>query len=326
MKSKPTGFQRKGKLFLYSGLALILLGASFAASKTFFLISAERVSGTAVVAGRCPQVDYRDRNGVSHSWTWGCVSPPPFQLNQDVTVWYDKRNPEDAEVAYFWSLWIFSLVPAMVGVMFCLMGMPAMLTAGILAARRRRFMEGAEKISAGIIEVKRIYGRGMDFVYPHRIIAEADIDGRRRVFTSRDIWYEPSGFLDGRNTIDVYYRREDPKRNLIDIDFLPPFCSTRPAKGKDVERVKLKGERLRAKVTDVYGGGRDPEDDRFPWPYTVRAQALVDGHVNVFLGDTWRDPREFLVGDTVEVFYRGGPDPCYVVDMSFMPVEAQAGL
>jgi hypothetical protein len=126
------GRRLKGRLaaavLLVGGVALVLTGAWFGIANAHFIRHAARAPGTVIdiVGGRgargskmyYPVVRYRPRRdgaGIVFTAKPGLTWSSPFDVGERVTVAYNERDPKDAKIVSFWTLWLMPASLMLVG-------------------------------------------------------------------------------------------------------------------------------------------------------------------------------------------------------------------
>jgi hypothetical protein len=142
-------------------------------------------------------------------------------LNGDrLPLYVDARHPASSQIRRFDHQWLLPLALAVFAVAFGSIGF------GILAHLRRRdelerrIQDRGLSIRADIVGVASNPNVMVNGFNPWRIKAQALIDGKVYRFFSKNIWYDPSAYLD-RTQVDVLYLAEDPKQHWMDVAFLP---------------------------------------------------------------------------------------------------------
>ncbi len=141
-------------------------------------------------------------------------------------------------------------------------------------------------------------GRSVDVLYPAADPDSAVIDS---AFT---VWMFPGIFMAfgyGFVGIGVYMLYRDRARKAL------------------IERLKVSGQRIDARVTEVGQNTSYKVNGRSP--FCIFAQAEINGGIEIFKSDNlWFNPEQFVkVGQTVQVLYDPTSPKNYYVDTSFLP-------
>ena len=104
------------------------------------------------------------------------------------------------------------------GVVFLVLGL-----CFLVVPRRRqktiaRLLEQGTPVSARIEEVEVDRRFSMNYRHPFRIRCawQDTASGRTHTFYSESVWYDPSPYLAGRQTLTVYLDPNDPRRYVVD--------------------------------------------------------------------------------------------------------------
>lgn len=198
-----------GVLFLVIGVCALVGGIVWGVNTKKFVDGAERASGTVIELERrqsgddgpsyYPVVRFTDAAGNDVTFTSSTGSNPPSKREGDkVDVLYDPRNPREAELDSFFSLWFGPLmVGGLFGTIFPLVGVAIILGSLRQAAQRNRLIEGGTKIVAELQGVERV-PQGWT------VMARAtDPRGIPRVFRSAPLPRDPGPSLMGRSSVEV---------------------------------------------------------------------------------------------------------------------------
>lgn len=149
-------------------------------------------------------------------------SPPSFSEGEEMDVYYNPANPEEAKVNTFFQLWFAAVLLGVMGSVFFLIG-GGILVAGPLRARKNIWLrENGQKIQTKISAVDlntslRVNGR-----HPYVITSQWTDPHTNtvRVFQSESIWFDPREFIRGE-AIGVFIDPNNPNKYFVDISFLP---------------------------------------------------------------------------------------------------------
>ena len=150
-------------------------------------------------------------------------SPPSYSVNERVTVLYDPQQPEKASLNSFGSLWASTIILVSLGVAFTGPGVGFMIWKRASDQKSAWLHENGRRIQAEITGVELNTSLQVNGANPFRIICQWLDPGRNEmhVFHSCNIWYDPSGFVQGKKTLDVLVDPNNPHRYLVETSFLP---------------------------------------------------------------------------------------------------------
>jgi Protein of unknown function (DUF3592) len=223
------------RAFLGVGVVLLVVTAVLVVLTVRFVAEAERADGTVVALDRVededdadlyyPVVKFTTADGRTIEFRSSSGSSPPSHSEGDsVEVLYDPDDPQDARLSGFMDLWFAPLVCAALGTVFTAIGVY------IVRPRRKR--------RKGDIQSLRSRGRLVQGTSPRVVHCDdVEVQGRSpfrvdvdvhvpaenqvRVLTSDYVWFDPTPYLEGRKSLNVYVDRHDRERYLVDISFLP---------------------------------------------------------------------------------------------------------
>jgi len=169
-----------------------------------------------------PIVQFKTLSGQDASLTGHGSMPPSYDPGEAVTVLYDPRDPGDARIADFWSLWGATAALAALGILF--IG----ITSGFIWAARsgthhkQHLKANGTPIKTELIGVERNDGLEVNGTRPWRITSRwvDPASGEARTFHSENLWFDPTEFLTARQ-VTVLIDPRKPQRYYMDISFLP---------------------------------------------------------------------------------------------------------
>lgn len=198
-----------GAIFLIVGVGALAGGIFWGVKTQRFVASASRASGTVIELERrqsgddgptyYPVVRFTDAAGKDVTFTSSTGSNPPSKREGDkVDVLYDPKNPTEAELDSFFSLWFGPLmVGGLFGTIFPLVGVSVIISAIRQGAQRRRLLASGTKIVAELQGVERV-PQGWT------VMARAtDPRGIPRVFRSAPMPRDPGPSLIGKSSVEV---------------------------------------------------------------------------------------------------------------------------
>jgi hypothetical protein len=104
-----------GWIFFGIGLALLAIALIAAGLAISFRMGAEKVNGTVIENelrhysdgnSYCPVVRFTTRLGQPYThFSDVCSWPPSFEVGQQVTIYYDPKNPNSSQLDSFLGVW-----------------------------------------------------------------------------------------------------------------------------------------------------------------------------------------------------------------------------
>ncbi|MFN8346278.1 MAG: DUF3592 domain-containing protein [Spirosomataceae bacterium] len=219
-----------GIIFTVVGLAL-LGGALYAyQSQKKFLSQAYASTGTvtALEYSRSrkgggtyyPIVEFRTPDGQSYTFRSEMGSKPPaYDVGEQVEVRYNPKDPFDAKLTGFWSLWGLSVLFAGMGSVFSAIGISFL----VYMIRRKRMIEQLKLSGSRIefsprVEYRSVKGRHQYYLRGQWLNPS---DGKMYLFDSDTLAYDPTPFVQGRS-VGVWVDPQNPKKKYyVDTSFLP---------------------------------------------------------------------------------------------------------
>ncbi len=170
-----------------------------------------------------PVVEFVSRDGVTREFVSGVSSDPPrYAVSDKVEVLYLESAPHTARIKSFSSLWGgLLMMSGMGGILF-------LIPAGMLAVQLVKHYRD-EHVKAHGVPITTMYkevimnmrvevgGRN-----PYQVITQWQDPATAEVyvFRSQYLWFDPSDYM-VQKTITVMIERNNPKRYVVDLSFLP---------------------------------------------------------------------------------------------------------
>lgn len=154
------------------------------------------------------------------------ANPPAYQQEEQVEVIYPVDRPGDARISGFMTLWGASLITGILGGVFFLIG-GGLLAYGLLRSNRKAWLEKhGIPVTARLQQVELNTALESNGRNPYRISAQwkDPTTNRIHIFRSDNLWFDPSEFLAGQETVTVLIKRDDPRKHYMDITFLPTLA------------------------------------------------------------------------------------------------------
>jgi hypothetical protein len=213
-----------GSVFLYANTARFMDRAATAEGKVIDLVRQQSSSSSSGTYS--PVVEFTIPTGPRVEFTSSVGSrPPAYRVGESVMVLYDPADPHKARIKSFFSLWFGFIIVFALGLIFAVVGLGMIL----VPARNRRRAEwlrlNGRRMKTSITAVERNTSLHVNGRYPYRIVPQGpDAGGKTvRVYQSQNIWFDLSEYIKNE-TIDVLVDPGNPKRYVMDIDFLPKLA------------------------------------------------------------------------------------------------------
>jgi hypothetical protein len=220
--------------YVFTALGLcMLVGAFFIYRSTSgFLASAQTAEGTVIdlVASRSsdsttyrPVVRFVTDDGRTIEFTSSAGSnPPSYSRGETVPVLYTPKTPEDAKINGFFALWGGVTILGGLGAVFFVIGAAFFLVVGQTRRKNEYLRSQGQPIETQLQGVERNTSIRANGTHPYRVVTQWQnpATGAVHVFKSENLWYDPTQFLQ-RDRITVLIERDNPRRYLVDLSFLP---------------------------------------------------------------------------------------------------------
>ncbi|MBB4802442.1 hypothetical protein HNP37_002515 [Flavobacterium nitrogenifigens] len=227
------------KAFSIFNYVFSLIGAGLLAGaiylyvdKQAFLEKAETTQGTVIemIPKRSkdsttysPVVSFITKSGQTITYTSSVSSnPPSYDVGENVEIFYDPANPNDAEINGFVSLWLGVLILGGIGIVFFLIGSLGVLLRYLKNKKAQNLRETGKPIAAKFTQVQLNTNQTVNGRNPFLILSQWQDPKTDElyVFKSDSIWFDPTDFVK-TDTIRVFIDPENPKDYVMDISFLP---------------------------------------------------------------------------------------------------------
>jgi len=213
--------------------ACLLAGAIYLyIDKQAFLEKAETAQGTVIemIPKRSkdsttysPVVSFTTKSGQQITYTSSTSSnPPSYDVGENVQIFYDPANPNDAEINGFFSLWLGVIILGFIGIVFFLIGSLGVLFRYLKNKKAQNLRETGKPISAKFTQVQLNTNQTLNGRNPFQILSQWQDPKTDElyVFKSESIWFDPTEFVK-TDTVRVFIDPENPKDYVMDISFLP---------------------------------------------------------------------------------------------------------
>ena len=213
-----------GSVFLYSNTAGFVARAATAEGKVIDLVRNRSSSGSSSTYR--PVVEFTTPTGLRVEFTSGVgSSPPAYGVGESVRVLYDRMDPQKARIKSFFSLWFGFLIVLALGLIFAVVGL-GMILVPVRARRRAEWLRrNGRRVQTTFKGVQLNTSLHVNGRSPYRIISQATDPGGKtvRLYESENIWFDPSEYIKN-DSIEVLVDPGNPKRYVMDIDFLPKLA------------------------------------------------------------------------------------------------------
>lgn len=219
-------------VFSIVGAALLAGAIYLYVDKQAFLEKAETVQGTVIemIPKRSkesttysPVVSFKTKQGQTITYTSSTSSnPPSYSVGENVTMFYDPANPNDAEINGFFSLWLGVLILGFIGTVFFLIGSLGVLFRWKKNKKTQNLRETGRPVSTKFTQVQLNTGYAVNGRNPFQILSQWQDPHTNElyVFKSDNIWFDPTEYVNV-DAIRVLIDPQNPKDYVMDISFLP---------------------------------------------------------------------------------------------------------
>lgn len=149
-------------------------------------------------------------------------NPPSYSRGEQVQVLYVPAEPENAKLSGFFSVWGGFSILVVIGVLMFLLG-GGLIWAGRRQSQNKRYLkEHGEPVQATYQGTERNRSISVNGRNPFVVIAQWQnpATSEIHVFKSENIWFDPTQYITS-DTIRVLIDKENPKKNFMDLSFLP---------------------------------------------------------------------------------------------------------
>lgn len=227
------------KAFSIFNYVFSIIGASLLAGATYlyvnkqaFLEKAETTQGTVIemIPKRSkdsttysPVVSFTTKAGQEITYTSSTSSnPPSYDVGENVEIFYDPANPNDAEINGFFSLWLGVIILGFIGIVFFLIGSLGVLFRYLKKKKVQNLLETGKPIAAKFTQVQLNTNQTLNGRNPFQILSQWQDPKTDElyVFKSESIWFDPTEFVK-TDTVRVFIDPENPSKYTMDTSFLP---------------------------------------------------------------------------------------------------------
>jgi flagellar biogenesis protein FliO len=212
-------------IFLGLGLLMLVITAVICYNVKKFNAAAVKTSGTVVdliAKGKrsyAPVVTYNDDAGVKHRFVSNVSSNPPgYEIGERIDIYYDPKNPDDAEIAG-WREYFAAIIIGGLGLVFSLTGLGYYIVRKVSHSRREQLKQSGRLIQASFESVDINASVQVNRRHPFFIRCnwKDPLTGESHRFKSGFIWSDPTPLIDADKKIDVYMDRNNPRKYYVDV-------------------------------------------------------------------------------------------------------------
>jgi uncharacterized protein DUF3592 len=176
-----------------------------------------------------PEVKFSTEEGKEITFTSSFSSrPPAYDVGESVPVLYLPRQPHEARIKGFGSLWSGCLILAGLGATFSLAGYSILRARKAGTKKRDYLMAYGNAIQTDVQGVERNTSVAINGRNPWRITSQYldPATNKVRVFHSENLWFDPAKFVTSKQ-VTVLLDPKDPQRYHMDVSFLPEMDEAR---------------------------------------------------------------------------------------------------
>ena len=219
-------------VFTLVGIGMLVGAFVIYKNTSAFLAEASKTEGTVIDLAQSrssdsitykPVVRFIDQNGRATEFVSTTGSnPPSYSKGQKVEVLYRPTASEDARINSFFSLWFGSLVLGGMGGTFFLIGLGIFLVSSLKSRNDEFLRKNGRPIETEFQSVEQNTALSVNGRHPFRVLSQWQNPSTSEVhiFKSNNLWFDPSSYIKSK-TITVFIEKDNPKRYLVDLSFLP---------------------------------------------------------------------------------------------------------
>jgi hypothetical protein len=223
--------------YVFAIIGACMLAGAFAlySSTASFLERAETAQGTVIELMRSrssdstsyyPVVQFTAASGREIEFQSSSGSnPPSYNRGEQVSVFYEPSNPDDAMIDGFFSLWGAALIVGGIGSVFALIG-GGMIASGAIKGRSRAYLQkNGVEIQALFQRVEQNTSLTVNGRSPFRLVCQWQHPQTHElhVFRSDNLWFDPTDHV-SQEKIPVLVNEGNLKRYWVDTSFLPKLA------------------------------------------------------------------------------------------------------
>lgn len=235
----PAGWEYKVKklgcltsAFLAIGIGMLAVALALWAHTHTFIANAERAPGTVIEMREVrdddgsstykPVVEFSAQGNRRTFESSFSSRPPAYSVGEMVEVLYHAKDPADARINGFGSLWLGPIIVGSLGALFAAIA-GGIVLAGRMSERRKQWLSAyGTAIQTEFQGVERNTSLTVNGRHPWRITSQWQdpSDSKLHIFSSENLWFDPTRFVTGKQ-ITVLLDPKDSSRYHMDVSFLP---------------------------------------------------------------------------------------------------------
>lgn len=224
-----------GYPFLLAGIGMLAATFFTYTNTRTFLKDAIKAEGTVIELIRSqsddsityrPVVVFVSQKGEEIEFTsLSGSNPPSYSRGQTVEIFYLPDAPQKAEINGFFSLWGAPTILGAMGSIFSTVGASILIALTRKEREEKYLKQQGTPIETKFKSVEIDTTESVNDRHPFRVITQWQNPSTKEihVFESNSVWYDPSEFMTS-DPITVFIERENPKKYLVDLSFLPKLA------------------------------------------------------------------------------------------------------
>jgi hypothetical protein len=212
-----------GAFFMYKNTSKFLETAVITKGTVVELVESRSDNSSNNSVMYAPVVNFIDKKGVEVKvYSSTSSNPPSYFVGEKVEVLYTPEAPQNAKIKGFFSVWggatilgIFGFILFAIGGAIFVFDKKKSNIISYLKQNGTRIESDFQ--SVGLNTSLAVNGRN-----PYTIVSQWQnpATSKLHIFTSDDIWFDPTDFIK-TDKIKVLIDRNDPKKYQVDLSFLP---------------------------------------------------------------------------------------------------------
>ena len=222
-------------VFTLVGIGMLVGALLVYRSTSSFLTEAAKTEGTVVELAKSrssdsttyrPVVQFTSQSGQAIEFVSSTGSnPPSYSKGQKVEVLYLPKDPKNAKISGFFSLWGGSAILGGMGGVFFLIG-TGIILAGTMKSRRDEYLrKNGTPIETEYQSVELNTALSVNGAHPFRVLTQWQNPSTSdlHIFKSNNMWFDPSSYIKSKK-ITVFIEKDNPKKYSVDLSFLPKLA------------------------------------------------------------------------------------------------------
>ncbi len=170
-----------------------------------------------------PLVEFTEKEGNRIEFSSSTSSnPPSYSVGEKVEVLYNPESPNKAKIKGFFSIWGGVTIVGILGFVFFTIGSSIFLFDKKKSNLLKHLKQNGTRIDTDFQSVAINHSLTVNGRNPFQIISQWQdpATSKLHIFTSDNIWFDPSDFIKG-DKIKVLIDKRNLKKYWIDLSFLP---------------------------------------------------------------------------------------------------------